>query len=860
MKKTDWVQRFNRDLDRMLGGSSLDLKDAPEDYQEALDVAGRLMAADFSPSKEHQKDLEQRLLSQAETQLRPPEKATTLRQRLSGPAGILALVFLAVILALAFIWSINNLLPRSLPAVPLTLTPEYVAPGPDLGKPAPAYPDLGKLAYVQGGDLWIKTLPDGEPQQLTTDGLNTRPRWSPSGEWLAYRHGDNQVWVISSDGSQKFLLPGSVSMDAFAWSPAADRLAYVDAMTELQLAEPGAEPQTLVSSPERHSIPYLAWSPDGAWITFQWQAPPLDPVPAYLGLWKISVQGGEPLELFGESDDHLQAGVYRLAGWTSDSQSLIFWGGDPFFSASIAADGLPLFQIPAQGGEPQQLANAVLLYEDYVRTNPEISGNTAIVVGDGREAWTDKHLYLFENGNGVQLSPDGEAVSSVAWSPDGKRLAYSSAPDAGQLGGGEPARQALMGRKIWVLDPGSGEPNQLTNDSSYRDEYPLWSAGGNNLLFVRMDDQNQVSLWTIPVASGEAQIVLDRLNTESLSSLGWFGFYGHIDWQDMFDWWRGSPPSTTTTLLSTPSATWDGQMPTTLATSTTTPFRPTPTNTPRPTLTPATSPTSQPSPTPATSPTAQPSPTPDLGAMQSTTTSFTSPDEEWVMRVARALPLDDQGELYADYGHDRVEVSSSDGTRSWTVIEEWFTLGLGLGSYEPYRWTPDGQYLYITYVPVPDGCALFVNGTDLRKVDLGSGEVTQLAPPVGLNLSLSPDENTLAYIGYGDRGLVLRDLETGQERQADIYQSGGEAAGDILWSPDGSALVLTLAHQPCTTNWAASTSILRVDLETLEVTPLIEQDKRLFTTMEWSQPDQVILKDKDGNLWTMDPGTGAVSP
>jgi hypothetical protein len=59
---------------------------------------------------------------------------------------------------------------------------------------------LGKLAYVQGGDIRVKALPDGEPLRLTTDGQNREPRWSPSGEWLAFRKGDDQVWVMRADG------------------------------------------------------------------------------------------------------------------------------------------------------------------------------------------------------------------------------------------------------------------------------------------------------------------------------------------------------------------------------------------------------------------------------------------------------------------------------------------------------------------------------------------------------------------------------------------------------------------------------------------------------------------------------------
>jgi Tol biopolymer transport system component len=45
--------------------------------------------------------------------------------------------------------------------------------------PVPA--NLGKLAYLQEGDIWVKDLPDGHARQLTTGGHSREPRWSPSG-------------------------------------------------------------------------------------------------------------------------------------------------------------------------------------------------------------------------------------------------------------------------------------------------------------------------------------------------------------------------------------------------------------------------------------------------------------------------------------------------------------------------------------------------------------------------------------------------------------------------------------------------------------------------------------------------------
>jgi DNA-binding CsgD family transcriptional regulator len=91
---------------------------------------------------------------------------------------------------------------------------------------------LGKIAYIQDGNVWVKTLPNGKPRQLTTDGDNSYPRWSRSGEWLVFEHGtlgpDSEGWVIHADGSDARRLdsPGYVSPQ---WSPIGDELLYLRA-------------------------------------------------------------------------------------------------------------------------------------------------------------------------------------------------------------------------------------------------------------------------------------------------------------------------------------------------------------------------------------------------------------------------------------------------------------------------------------------------------------------------------------------------------------------------------------------------------------------------------------------------------
>lgn len=258
--------------------------------------------------------------------------------------------------------------------------------------------------------------------------------------------------------------------------------------------------------------------------------------------------------------------------------------------------------------------------------------------------------------------------------------------------------------------------------------------------------------------------------------------------------------------------------------------------------------------TPTPTATPQSTATPVLSEMNLRTWSSISPDGKWSAQWMVATPERGAGNYYT-----QLKVQRTDKTVEWTIVDEWSEWGLGYTIPQPLHWLRDGQYLYFTNRPVPDGCGIFVNGSDLHKVDLSNGSVTEVVSRSGLWLSLSPDDMTLAYIGYRGRGLVLHDLATGAERETKLDPGQDYAAGHIIWSLDGTSLVLTLAIQPCSTNWAASTSVVRIEVSSLEQTTLIHEDKRLFTTVEWATPDKVLLEDDAGDLWWMDSRTGLVT-
>jgi Tol biopolymer transport system component len=202
-------------------------------------------------------------------------------------------------------------------------------------------PNLGKLAYVQGGDIWVKALPDGELQRLTSDGRNREPRWSPSSQWLAFRKGDHQVWLMSADGNGAHVLNEGAAVDAFAWAPVSDRLAYVANGEMRAINADGTDPATLVpqSLPDRDpgQVGHIAWSPDGAWTAYEWVEPPPDQPLTYEGLWKVSSDGRQRAELYASGAP--EKGVALLAGWSLDGQYILFWHCCPSTARRLAGSG-----------------------------------------------------------------------------------------------------------------------------------------------------------------------------------------------------------------------------------------------------------------------------------------------------------------------------------------------------------------------------------------------------------------------------------------------------------------------------------------------------------------------------------------
>jgi Tol biopolymer transport system component len=386
---------------------------------------------------------------------------------------------------------------------------------------------LGKLAYVQFGDIWIKDLSTGKERQLTQVGQDSEPRWSPSGQWLAFRE-DSHLWIERADGTDAHVVQGGATIGSFTWSPVEDRLAYTErGGLSVESADGGRLWQLVLPSGTAHGVRDFAWSPDGRWLAFDRMDRRRQ------GLWRVREEGASPQAVYRTGS------TLELEGWSPDGASLLFWQvRKP--SVSSMADGAPLLAVQV-GNHRRHRLGQTLLYDDFLSWAPD-GKQLALIQGGNRDTWNIKTLALATaRGDLHPLQVDHSSASHdaflyPAWSPNGRSIAVTRSPATRQTASGDVAGLAVQRRRIWLVAANGSTALQLTARARYRDERPEWSADGSAILFVRLGGKF-AQLWLMQADGSHQRLVADNLAPGP--SLGFWGYYGYVQWDQMYDWWTG---------------------------------------------------------------------------------------------------------------------------------------------------------------------------------------------------------------------------------------------------------------------------------------------------------------------------------
>jgi len=405
---------------------------------------------------------------------------------------------------------------------------------------------LGAIVYVQKDGLWLRQLSAGMPRLLMRGVDIVKPRFSPSGKWVSCFHG-SRLHVLSLAGDQAHVLGCAMDEDDpdAQWSPAGDAVA-LETKDGIDIFSAENQWGGAIHRIALAGLPLL-FSLDGQEIVFadskEIPGKHGDQDSRRLGrICRLSLQNAQAPRQVLIAENW----IYPIpAAWNPRRGEIYFWQ-DQDFSGSVRADGLELAAISDKGGPAHSLGITTLVFNDMLALSP-VQDQLLACDGSDRNTWEQKRIALvnLQTQSKRYLSGKSMAAATPCWSPVGDRIVYAAAL-AGHTSGGEDARVLMARRRLWIVDlqPESA-PTLLTHDPRYRDEAPIWSADGTHILFGRISPDGRKSLWIMTTSGANLQQVTGTLpiydghvGASWRSEESWFGYYGHIDWTDAFDWWQ----------------------------------------------------------------------------------------------------------------------------------------------------------------------------------------------------------------------------------------------------------------------------------------------------------------------------------
>jgi dipeptidyl aminopeptidase/acylaminoacyl peptidase len=275
-------------------------------------------------------------------------------------------------------------------------------------------------------DIWIVPAAGGDARQLTRDGSDERPRWSPDGKqilFLSSRDGSTQIYLTSAEGGEPTRLTFlSTGADNELWSPDGKWVGFVSSVypgcpDDACNARRDAERDTSkVKARIYEKLLYRHWTD---WFNGKRSH-----------LFVMPAAGGTPRDLTPGADYDVppfNLGEPEAISFSPDSQELCFTANtDKDEATSTNGD---LFTVPASGASPPK----------RITTNPGndwggmyspdgkwIAYRAQTQAGYESDRWR-LMLYDRSSAKAINLTEGFDRnVESVAWSPDSQTIYFGT--------------------------------------------------------------------------------------------------------------------------------------------------------------------------------------------------------------------------------------------------------------------------------------------------------------------------------------------------------------------------------------------------------------------------------------------------